>query len=259
MAGRQARHARQPKAIIGYVRVSTDGQGKDGISLDLQRAAIREYAHRSNLPLIEIYEDVASGAGARSVVSREGLQHALQACRDFDGLLVVWDWSRLSRHAASEKEITDILPAQDRVLSLHDGETLPDAAKHARFVHAEAERNEISRRTKEAMENRKRDGAVFGNPNIKNAQKSGTMAAQQKSDEIVREIADFLKSSGDPSKLTRSQVIAYLNAKGIRTLHGNDWDLTRIRVPLLKARALIKQQDEEAMQTLQVHPHFALF
>lgn len=256
---RQAQATKKPGAIVGYVRVSTDRQGTDGISFDLQKSAIREYARRTGLPLIEIFEDVASGAGARSFPSRLGLQRALEACREFDAVLVVWDWSRLSRHAVSEKALKDLLPGADRVVSLKEEETLSDAAKNSRFVHAEEQRNLISRRTKTAMKQRKDDGAVFGNPKIRSVQKSGAKAAKEKSDAIIREIADFLKVVPDASKITRQHVVNHLNAKGVRTLHGNPLDVTRVTIPLRKARALLTEEAEEELRALQNNPDFARF
>lgn len=256
---RQAQTTKKPKAVVGYVRVSTERQGTDGISLDLQRAAIHEYARRTGLPLIEIFEDVASGAGAKSFPSRLGLRRALEACREFDAVLVVWDWSRLSRNAASEKALKGLLPGADRVVSLKEEETLSDAAKNSRFVHAEEQRNEISRRTKKAMKERKDDGAVFGNPKIASVQRSGTMAAKEKSDAIIREIVDLLKIVPDASVVTRQHVVNHLNAKGVRTLHGNPMDVTRVTMPLRKARALLVSEAVEELRSLQENPDYGRF
>jgi len=256
---KQARTTRKPRATVGYVRVSTDRQGTDGISLDLQRTAIRDYASRTGLPLVEIFEDVASGAGAKSFPSRLGLQRALEACREFDAVLVVWDWSRLSRHAASERTLKDLLPGADRVVSLKEAETLSDAAKNFRLAHAEEQRNEISRRTKKAMNKRKEDGAEFGNPKIRSVQKSGTKVAKEKSDAIIREIVEFLKSFPDASAVTRRQVVEHLNMKGVRTLHGNPMDITRVTIPLQKARSILAKEAEEELRSLQENPDFGLF
>lgn len=256
---RQAQAKKKPKAVVGYVRVSTERQGTDGISLDLQKAAIREYARSTGLPLIEIFEDVASGAGAKSFPSRLGLQRALEACREFDAVLVVWDWSRLSRHTASENALKQLLPDADRIVSLKEEETLSDAAKNSRFVHAEEQRNEISRRTKKAMKERKDDGAVFGNPKIASVQRSGTMAAKEKSTAIIREIVDLLKMVPDASAVTRQHVVDHLNAKGVRTLHGNPMDVTRVTIPLRKARALLVREAEEEHRSLRENPDFGRF
>lgn len=256
---KQARTTNKPRAIVGYVRVSTDRQGTAGISLDLQRAAIREYAHHTGLPLIEIFEDVAFGVGAKSFPSRLGLQRALEACREFDAVLVVWDWSRLSRHAGSEKTVKDLLPGPDRVVSLFEEETLSEAAKNSRLAHAEEQRNEISRRTKRAMNQRKYDGAVFGNPKMRSVQKSGTKVAKERSDAIIREIIDFLKMVLDESTVTRQQVVEHLNMKGVRTLHGSPMDITRVTIPLRKAREFLAKEAEEEHRSLQENPDFGRF
>ncbi|WP_434619027.1 recombinase family protein [Tabrizicola sp. M-4] len=256
---KQARTTRKPRAIVGYVRVSTDRQRTDGISLDLQRAAIRDFARRADLPLVEIFEDVASGAGSKSFPSRLGLQRALEACREFDAVLVVWDWSRLSRHAASEKMLKDLLPGTERVASLKEAETLSDASKNSRLAHAEEQRNEISRRTKRAMSQRKDDGAVFGNPKIRSVHKSGTKVAKEKSDAIIREIMDFLKRVPNASAVTRQQVVEHLNMKGVRTLHGNPMDITRVTIPLRKARVFLAKEAAEEHRSLQKNPDFGRF
>ena len=256
---KQARATRKPRAIVGYVRVSTDRQETDGISLDLQRTAIHGYVHHTGLPLVEIFEDVASGAGAKSFPSRLGLQRALEACREFDAVLVVWDWSRLSRHAASEKTLKELLPGADRVVSLKEAETLSDASKNSRLAHAEEQRNEISRRTKRAMNQRKDDGAEFGNPKIRSVQKSGTKVAKEKSDAIIREIVDLLRSFPDASAVTRQQVVEHLNMKDVRTLHGNPMDVTRVTIPLRKARTLLVREVEEERRSLQENPDFGRF
>lgn len=119
----------RPKVLIGYVRVSTEGQGESGISLDLQRDAIREFAAKLGVPLLGIFEDVASGRGVKSFPSRQGLQRALEAVRDHGGDLVVWDWSRLSRHADHSTNILGLLPDESRIHSISEGIDLAAAAK----------------------------------------------------------------------------------------------------------------------------------
>jgi DNA invertase Pin-like site-specific DNA recombinase len=43
--------------VVGYVRVSTLGQAKDGYSLQYQVDEIQQYCKQNNLNLIQIYED----------------------------------------------------------------------------------------------------------------------------------------------------------------------------------------------------------
>ena len=42
---------------IGYIRVSTEEQAREGISLENQRAKIEAYCSLSDLELIEVIED----------------------------------------------------------------------------------------------------------------------------------------------------------------------------------------------------------
>jgi DNA invertase Pin-like site-specific DNA recombinase len=67
--------------VVGYVRVSTQGQAKDGYSLQYQVDEIQRYCEENSLHLIRIYEDRGiSGARVDEeglTVEREGLQNML--------------------------------------------------------------------------------------------------------------------------------------------------------------------------------------
>lgn len=67
--------------VVGYVRVSTQGQVKDGYSLQYQVEEITRYCRENNCNLLRIYEDRGiSGAKVDEEglsVEREGLQNML--------------------------------------------------------------------------------------------------------------------------------------------------------------------------------------
>ena len=54
------------RLAVGYVRVSTPGQGDKGISLDAQRSGIDAYSDHMGYTVLEIFQDVCSGVGAKS-------------------------------------------------------------------------------------------------------------------------------------------------------------------------------------------------
>jgi DNA invertase Pin-like site-specific DNA recombinase len=60
--------------IIGYVRVSTEGQAQDGISLEMQRQKVEVYCGLHNLPLAEVICD--DGYSAKNL-NRPGMQRLL--------------------------------------------------------------------------------------------------------------------------------------------------------------------------------------
>lgn len=68
--------------VVGYVRVSTQGQVKDGYSLAYQSEEIERYCARHNLELLDIYKDEGiSGAKVDEdelTIEREGLQDAIR-------------------------------------------------------------------------------------------------------------------------------------------------------------------------------------
>src|SRR5689334_21569436 len=51
------------KAALGYVRVSTDEQAKEGVSLDAQEQSIRAYAMLRGLRLVKIFREEGVSGG----------------------------------------------------------------------------------------------------------------------------------------------------------------------------------------------------
>ena len=60
---------------IGYIRVSTEDQAREGISLDAQKAKIEAYCQVKDLTLIGIIED--AGISAKNL-NRPGIKKVLQ-------------------------------------------------------------------------------------------------------------------------------------------------------------------------------------
>ena len=88
------------KKVVGYTRVSTEEQ-VDGASLENQNRAIRNYAERNNMEIIEWFED--PGVSAKTA-NRPGLQKLLEFCKEHKGEIdhvVVYNISRISRNINS--------------------------------------------------------------------------------------------------------------------------------------------------------------
>jgi len=246
------------KLAIGYVRVSTLSQGEDGISLEAQRKGIQAFADHAGYTLIETFEDVSSGVGSMSFYKREGLRRALELADREGADLIVWDWDRLSRHTGFEIEIKKIFPERDRLICAKHGNVLSDAAKAGAFAHPEAVAGKISRSTKKGMDRKRKEGTVFGNPDIRtNVQPLGAVAWSISAENLAHQIADILRGhDSDPFEITHAIAADILNEKCLRTLHGKKWDKSRIRGPLKKARALLNAEDEDEMRS---QPLFGMF
>jgi site-specific DNA recombinase len=96
---------------IGYVRVSTDDQAREGVSLDVQEARIRAYCEAKGWQLVSIVRD--EGKSAKDL-KRPGLQEILGALpkrqRCFDALVVV----KLDRLTRSVRDLGNLMEAFKR-------------------------------------------------------------------------------------------------------------------------------------------------
>ena len=80
---------------VGYLRVSTDQQALDGVSLDAQEAKVRDYCALHGLELVGQFTD--AGLSGKRADNRAGLQSAIDAVCEIRRVLVVYSLSRLAR------------------------------------------------------------------------------------------------------------------------------------------------------------------
>src|SRR5687767_12214581 len=80
---------------VAYYRVSTDKQGKSGLGLEAQRAAVAAYLNGGDWKLVKEFTEVESGKRS----DRPQLQAARDACRMFGARLIIAKLDRLSRDA----------------------------------------------------------------------------------------------------------------------------------------------------------------
>ncbi len=90
-------------AIIGYLRVSTKGQGDSGLGLDAQKTAIEGYAQQTGSSILTCCTEVESG----KLANRPELNRALAHCRRSKATLVVAKLDRLARNVAFLSALMD--------------------------------------------------------------------------------------------------------------------------------------------------------
>ena len=141
-------------ATIGYVRVSTEDQAKEGVSLDNQKSKIEAYCKLKDLDLIEIGED--AGLSAKDL-RRPGVQKVLKLARKNEiDAIVINKLDRLFRSTVDALETTKMLDRKG--VALHSiEENLDTSSAMGRFFFtltaalAEMERRIIGERTKAAL------------------------------------------------------------------------------------------------------------
>ncbi len=146
-------------SVVGYVRVSTDEQAINGVSLDAQEARIRAYCQAKELRLVAVVRDEgASGKNLR----RDGMRDLITVCGQgtIDAVVVV-KLDRLSRRTRDLLYLVeDIFERND--VSLHSlNETVDTSSASGRFflrimgALAEMEREVISERAAAEMRRRR--------------------------------------------------------------------------------------------------------
>ena len=140
---------------IGYIRVSTEDQVQQGVSLAAQRKKIEAWCDLNDHELLALEED--AGISGASADRRPGLQAALDAACRNKATLVVYSLSRLARSTMDALLIAERLEkAGADLVSLSERIDTTSAAGKMVFrmlaVLAEFERDQLAERTKTAMQ-----------------------------------------------------------------------------------------------------------
>lgn len=150
------------KCVI-YCRVSTDIQEeKDSLNKQIERC--RAYALARDFEIVEVITDVESG----SKDDRAGYLHLQELISDnvFD-VLLIWELSRLSRNASGVITLVDNLIKKNiQIVSIRESfdtsTVMGKAMLQLNAVLAELERNTISGRVKDRMQQLLKEGRFLG-------------------------------------------------------------------------------------------------
>jgi DNA invertase Pin-like site-specific DNA recombinase len=153
--------------VIGYVRVSTDDQGRTGYGLDAQRGAITGECERRGWTLLRIESDVASGASTKR---RPGLARALANCDSGEArALVAAKVDRVSRSVHDFAGLVERARAGRWNLVILDlgvdlSTPMGEAMASVASTFAQLERRLISARTREGLAIARKRGVKLGRP-----------------------------------------------------------------------------------------------
>lgn len=220
------------KAIV-YLRVSTQRQGHSGLGLEAQQASIDAFIKQRDAVVLKTFAEIESGKNN----ARPELQKALHLAKVTGGTLVIAKLDRLSRNAAF------LLALRDSGVKFCAAD-LPDVDRTTvgvLAVIAEAEREMISKRTKEALAQAKRRGVRLGCPlgaePFRKAGKGNLAAIRtvaenaDKHAENLRPIIESLREDGISSL---GRIAQALEERGILTARGGKWHRCTVRDLLIR-------------------------
>ena len=188
--------------VIGYVRVSTEEQGRSGAGIDAQRAAILAECQRRGWTLIETIED--RGYSARDL-RRPGIQAALEALDRGDAsALVVAKLDRLSRSMIDFTALMGRAQKHSWALVALDcavDTTTPagEAMANVLATFAQFERRLIGQRTREALAAKRAQGVKLGRPRKVSESISERILDARKCGRSFASIAEELTTEGVPT------------------------------------------------------------
>ena len=217
----------QSQTAIGYLRVSTEGQGRSGLGLDAQRAAIREFAEREGFALLRCYTDVETGKGADALEKRPNLAAALRAASKARCPVMVAKLDRLSRDVHF---ISGLMAQRVEFIVTELGRQSDPFLLHLYAALAEKERALISERTKAGLAAAKRRGVRLGNPDAKSLGKAGRKGARVNRERAL-ERAEALRWSIEASLKDAGclrHAAELLNAKAVKSPGGGRWTASNL-------------------------------
>jgi site-specific DNA recombinase len=219
---------------FGYVRVSTEGQATEGVSLEAQQAKIRAYCLVNDVELSEIFVD--AGISGKRADNRPELQNALSATCKEKGVLVVYSLSRLARSTRDTIAISERLDkAGADLVSLSEKLDTTSAAGKMIFrmmaVLSEFERDQVSERTASAMQHMRSAGKRVGTvPFGFDLAEDGESLIPNLRESKAIELLGVLRDSG----LSFGKIAEVLNRKRILTKEAGQWQGTTVRRILMR-------------------------
>ena len=209
--------------FVTYYRVSTQAQGRSGLGLEAQRVAVEHYLRSREGKLIGEFTEIETGKGANALERRPELRAALDLARRQGAVLVL---AKLDRLARNVHFVTGLIESGVDFVAAD----MPHATKVMIQIHAvmaEHERDQISARTKAALAAARARGVKLGvtgpanlRPNLEARQEAAKRFAER-----MKPVFQGFELRG----LSQRQMVAELNALGIRAPRGGSWRLKQVQ------------------------------
>jgi DNA invertase Pin-like site-specific DNA recombinase len=202
------------RPAIGYIRVSTEKQGRSGLGLEAQQEALQRFAEAEGYSFLETFKDIESGKKGED--QRPALAAALEKARKSRVPIIVAKLDRLSRDV---HYISGLMKHRVPFIVTELGADTDPFLLHIYAALAEKERRLISERTKAAMKAAKRRGVIIGGLRAKGVE---LHAEAQKRADSLRGVFEGL------SNLSARKAAAKLNADKVETPDGGKWYATQV-------------------------------
>ncbi|MCJ2069396.1 recombinase family protein [Methylobacterium sp. J-030] len=219
--------------FVAYYRVSTARQGRSGLGLEAQQAAVRGHLNGGTWSLVAEVVEIESGKRN----DRPKLAEALRLCRLHMATLIIAKLDRLARNVAF---VSALMESGVEFIAVD----FPQANRltvHILAAVAEHEAKAISERTKAALAAAKARGVILGGarPHLAatsaKARAAGLAVRQAKARTRAADLLPVIAEIRAAGAITLTAVADALNARDIPTARGGRW--SPVQVSRVEARA----------------------
>jgi DNA invertase Pin-like site-specific DNA recombinase len=222
---------------IAYYRVSTARQGKSGLGIEAQMAAVQRFAESDRIDIVAEYTEVETGKGADALERRPELAAALAQARKAKCPVLVAKLDRLSRDVHF---ISGLMAHRVPFIVAELGADADPFMLHLYAALAEKERALISARTKAALAAKKAGGIKLGNPRAAEAAVKAHAASRAQANQFAANVLPIVREIEASGLTNPREIAAALNARGVRTARGGAWHDSTVRNLLKRARGVLR-------------------
>jgi DNA invertase Pin-like site-specific DNA recombinase len=218
--------------FVAYLRVSTGKQGRSGLGLEAQQAAINAFVRPDDRLLAPPFVEVESGKNSD--------RPALDRCRKTGATLLIARLDRLARNV----RFVSALMEEGVPFVAADMPTATPFMLHVYAAVAEEEARAISRRTKAALAAAKGRGVKLGGdrgyrPQTAPDARLGGAAVREAADHAAYGVMPMIEAirAEHGADVTLQALARVLNARSVATPRGGAWTATAVRRVLARAEA----------------------
>ena len=207
---------------VGYIRVSTDEQAKEGISLDAQEEKIRAFSYAKDWDLVGIYND--AGYSGKSL-NRPEMQRLISDVKTnkFD-VIIIYKLDRLTRKVKDLGYLIEEVFEKNKVAFTSVSDNFDTTTANGKLILnilgsvAQWERDIISERTKDALMYKKSQNKAYSPIPYGYDRQGDNLLVNTKEIAIINYM-HMLKENG----LSYRKIADTLNRENIETKNGKFW------------------------------------
>jgi DNA invertase Pin-like site-specific DNA recombinase len=211
---------------VTYLRVSRPKQGRSGLGLEAQRAALANFAQAERFHIIDEFVEVDSGKGHDALERRPLLRAAMAKAKKAKCHLAVAKLDRLSRDVHF---ISGLMVHRVPFVVAELGPDVDPFVLHLFAALAEKERTWIATRTRDALAAAKVRGVKLGNPSLNDARERAIQQIRQAADNHAVAVLPLIQQIQQTGANSLRQIAERLNAQGIEGPRGGAWYATSVR------------------------------